>query len=80
MRICDTSSSLGRLQLSLKALNEAWAEAKKYWHDHTAKRFEDDQLEIIRTRVNMTATAVSRLTNVLDKAEQELEDRDRGEW
>jgi len=80
MRVCDFNSTLGRLELSLKALGQAWSETKKQWHDQTSKRFEDDHLGLVHAKVSATASAVSRLGSVLQQAEQELEDREQSDW
>jgi len=75
MQICDVVTGTKRLQKATKALKEQWLMTKEHWRDKTAEEFEEKYLRPLGERVGMTLAAVDRLTEVLEKAEKELSDR-----
>jgi len=79
MRIADFSTSVGRLQLAVESLDTAWSECKKYWHDRTSRKFEEDYLAPLAPKVRMTVGAINRLSTILQEAQRDLADEDRGE-
>jgi hypothetical protein len=78
MNICDLVTGAKRLQKATKLLKEKWVETRGHWNDQTAQQFEQQFLQPLGERVNLTLGAVGRLAEVLQKAEQELSDRGPG--
>lgn len=75
MRICDLNSGMGRLSQAFSDLKERWAEAKTNWRDDASRQFEQTHLQPIPARLQQLVAAVHRLSDVLEKAEPECEDR-----
>lgn len=75
MNICDLVTGAKRLQKASKLLKEKWIETRGYWNDQTAQQFEEQYLQPLGERVVLTIGAVGRLAEVLQRAEQELNDR-----
>ncbi len=75
MNVCDLTTGAKRLQKATKLLKEKWLETRGYWNDSTAQAFEEQFLQPLGERVNLTLAAVGRLSEVLQKAEHELNDQ-----
>ena len=75
MHICDLVTGTKRLQKSSKLLKEKWDQTKEHWHDQTANEYEEKYLRPLGERVQLALAAVNRLTEVLQNAESDLEDR-----
>jgi hypothetical protein len=78
MNSCDLVTGAKRLQKATKLLKERWIETRGHWNDQTAQHFEEQYLQPLGERVNMTLAAVGCLSETLQKAEQELSDRGGG--
>lgn len=79
MKIGDLHGGLGQLTHAFSDFSERWAEIKPHWNDAAAKQFEETHLQPILPQFKLLITAVQALQTVLDEAESELSDRDRGE-
>jgi hypothetical protein len=77
MTICDLSTGLILLQRGTKKLREVWSETKEHWTDKTSSDFENEHLQTMIAHVTITASAVQRLAEALQKAEQACGDDDR---
>jgi hypothetical protein len=75
MNVCDLTTGAKRLQKASKMLKEKWVETRGHWNDATAQQFEEQFLQPLGERVNLTLAAVGRLAEVLQKAEHELNDQ-----
>ena len=75
MRICDLNTGLGQLTHAFSDLKERWADTKEHWHDQTRQQFEQTHLAPIPSRLQLLVAAVHRLSEALEAAEQELDDR-----
>lgn len=79
MKICDLSSGVGQLTLAFSELKERWAETKTHWNDDAMRQFEKKHLQEIPSRIQMLLLAAQRLSEVLQKAERDLQDETSGE-
>ena len=75
MKVCDLISGVGRLQKSTTRLKERWLDAKQHWQDGNAKQFQEEHLQPLGPQITLAAAAIHRLSEVLEKAERELESR-----
>ena len=71
MMVGDLVSGAGKLAESLKTLRFHWDEAKEVWHDAASRDFEEKRLEPLEPIVRLTLDAISRLAEVLDRAQRE---------
>lgn len=75
MRVCDLNTGLGQLTEAFSHLKERLAETKTHWNDETSRQFQQAHLEPILPRLQLTVAAVQHLSEVLARAEKELDDR-----
>jgi hypothetical protein len=75
MSICDLITGAKRLQKASKILKERWGQTKEHWRDATAEQFEEQYLRPLGEKVQLALGAVDRLSEVLQRAEKELQDR-----
>lgn len=75
MSICDLITGAKRLQKSSKILKERWADTREHWRDATAQQFEEQYLRELGEKVQLALAAVDRLSEVLQRAEKDLQDR-----
>ncbi len=71
MIVGDLISGAGKLAESLKTLKFHWEETKEVWHDAASREFEEKRLEPLEPIVRLTLDAISRLAEVLDRAQRE---------
>ncbi len=76
MRMCDLATGAGRLKHAAKQLMERWAETKEHWNDSASRQLEETHLNPIVPQLQFTLAALQRLAEVLEKAEQECDDRE----
>lgn len=79
MRICDLSSSSGRMLRASSHLKEVWGETKEQWNDAARSEFQEKHLEELAPLLTLTLAAIHRFSEVIEKAEKELTDGDREE-
>lgn len=60
-----------RLLYGLKQLRTAWDEAASEWKDQVARDFEGEYLGPLEDRVQATARAMDKLSEVLARAKRE---------
>ena len=77
MKIVDLHTGAARLADALDQLEVAWQRTKVSWNDESRRHFEAEHLAPITPTIRMTLDAVSRLSEVLGRAERECLDEDR---
>ena len=78
MKRVDFISPAARLEDALRQLEAAWAATKESWHDPISQKVEDDFLVPLHGQVRTMLDAVSKMSLVMRKAEQEcLHPRER---
>ncbi len=78
MKRVDFVSAAARLEDALKQLEASWMATKEHWHDPISQKVEDEFLVPIHGQVRSMLDAVSKMSLVMRKAEQEcLHPRER---
>lgn len=77
MRICDLTTSGGRLLRATTHLKELWSDSKEEWDDATRIEFQEKHLEELAPLITLTMAAINRFSESIEKAEKELVDNDR---
>ena len=67
------SSGASKLQHAMKQLRVKWEETSVVWNDSVSRSIEEDVLEPMRERMTAVQLAISRLSEVLEKAKRECE-------
>ncbi len=67
----DLVSGATKLSESLKNLMLHWQETKDQWQDVASRRFEEDHLAPLEPKVHLTLDAISRLADVLERAQRD---------
>jgi hypothetical protein len=75
MRICDLHTGLGQLAQALADLEERWEQSAVHWKDDVRREFEETHLQPIPTCLQRMSAAVQRLSEVIEKAQRDCEDR-----
>jgi hypothetical protein len=75
LRICDLNSGLGQLSQAFSQLKDRLASTRSQWDDATRKQFEQTHLNEVPARMQLLVAAVQRLSDVLEKAEKDCDDR-----
>ncbi len=75
MHVGNFQAASGRLQESLEQLQLAWADAAELWRDSNADQFEEQHLRQIFDEFKTALPAVSQLTQIVQSAVRELEER-----
>lgn len=75
MRTCDLNSGLGQLSHAFSQLKDRLGATQSQWNDQARRKFEQDYLQEIPARMQQMVAAVQRLSEVLEKAEKECDDR-----
>ncbi|MCO6456810.1 MAG: hypothetical protein J5I93_16040 [Pirellulaceae bacterium] len=70
MRVCDLGTGLTMLHRATKKLREAWSNAREQWDDKTSSDFEQEHLQPLLAQLTLTAAAIHRLNEVVQRAEQ----------
>ena len=74
MKISDVQPGGARLIDAHDQLQVAWESACGQWNDEARRRFERDQLQSVGPTIRMTLDALTRLADVLARAQQECQD------
>jgi hypothetical protein len=77
MRICDLSSSGGRLLRATTRLKDIWGDTKEHWNDANRDEFQEKHLEPLQPQLTLLTAAMGRFAEVVDKAKKELVDEAR---
>ena len=75
MKICDLHTGPIRLTRAAKDLREQWLETSDYWKDKNRDDFETKYIQPLTPQVSLLLAAVNSLSEVLERAERDLEDR-----
>jgi hypothetical protein len=75
MRVMDLNTGLARLTQAFTDLKDRWREAKDVWNDDVSRDFEKTQLQPILPQMQLLAAAAQRLSEVMEKAVKECEDK-----
>jgi hypothetical protein len=73
MRIGDLSTGMSKLRRSFDTLRATSGETFEAWQDSAAGAFEEHYLRDLEPKVKIALEAMSRLSSVLAKAQQQLE-------
>ena len=79
MKRADFTTPSANLKEAYDNLEIAWAAAKELWSDDVARNFEDNYMDHVRPAVRATLHAVGRLSNSLQIAVGECNDRGQRE-
>ena len=79
MKICDLTTSTGRLLRTTTQLKELWSETKEHWNDAARNEFQEKHLEELAPMLTLTMAAINRFSESVAKAEKDLIDSDREE-
>lgn len=74
MKTCDLGTSLALITHAFTQLKERWNEARQVWHDDAARQFEETHLRPLPDQIQRLFVAAHRLSDILAKAEKELND------
>lgn len=78
MKRVDFVSASARLEDALNQLEMAWMATREHWHDSVSQKVEDDYLVPLHGQVRGMLDAVSKMSVIMRKAEQEcLHPRER---
>jgi hypothetical protein len=72
MKVGDIHSGAVKLEQAMRVLMLRWEQTKELWHDSASKNFEDRYLADLEPQVKVIVEAAARLTEVLDRAQQEV--------
>ncbi|MBC8357200.1 MAG: hypothetical protein H8E66_34955 [Planctomycetes bacterium] len=75
MRICDLHTGSIRLTRAAKDLREQWNETSDYWKDKNRDDFDAKYIQPLTPQMTLLLAAVNSLSEVLERAERDLEDR-----
>lgn len=78
MRVCDLTTSTGRLHRSMSELKDKWIEAKSHWDDATSREFAEKYLDPLPPQLTLTLSAIQRLAELIEQAERACEDAPEG--
>ncbi len=74
MKHCDLVTGMGRVQRAAAELKEKWLDTRSFWDDRARRDFEKNHLQPLPSQITMVVAAIHELAEVLEQAEQELED------
>jgi hypothetical protein len=77
MKICDLSSSSGRIRRATTRLKDTWGDTKELWNDATRNEFEETHLAPLQPHLTMLTAVMTRFASVIEKVEKELADEGR---
>jgi hypothetical protein len=72
MKVGDLHSGMVKLEQACRDLSRRWEETKVLWHDPMSRQFEEKHLVDLEPEVKVVLEAAARLTDVLEKAQQEV--------
>lgn len=71
MKVWDLTTGASRLEMALRTLQNANAEAMEYWDDAAHRNFHEQHLRQLEPLVRKTLDVIRRLEQVLTKAQRE---------
>jgi len=75
VRNWELSGAAARLELAWEDLRAARAEAARFWHDATSRKFDETYLLPLDPRVRRALDAIHRLAEVLGQARRECDNQ-----
>ncbi|MEO8498338.1 MAG: hypothetical protein ABI614_25020 [Planctomycetota bacterium] len=75
MRICDLHTGTIQLTRAARDLREQWNATSEYWKDKNSDDFDEKHVQPLAPKITLLLAAVNSLSEVLERAERELEDR-----
>lgn len=67
------SSGASKMQHAMKELRVKWEDTSIVWNDSVSRSIQEDVLEPMRERMTAVQLAISRLSDVLEKAKRECD-------
>lgn len=67
------SSGASKMQHAMKQLRVKWEETSVVWNDSVSRSIEEDVIEPMRERMTAVQLAISRLSEVLEKAKRDCD-------
>lgn len=74
MRKCDLYSGAIQIRKALERMEHTWADASEQWTDGVSHRFREQRLEPIIPDVKLALDAISRMQQLMDEAQRELDE------
>ena len=71
MRRVDISAGSVRLREALRSLRTKWEDSQSDWNDQVRREFEERYLEPLEPRAMATINSMTKLMQVLAKAQQD---------
>jgi hypothetical protein len=71
MKTWDFTSGAAKLEMAMKSMQIADANAEEYWDDAAHQKFREDHLEPLETRVRTMLDAIKRLAETFAAAERQ---------
>jgi hypothetical protein len=75
VRICDLHTGISQLTQALADLKDGWIAAGAQWNDAARKQFEEEHLQPLPAHIQRMMIAAQRLSEVVEKAQRDCEDR-----
>ncbi len=73
MKVADLTTGAAKIAAAHKALRLRWEDTKEHWHDQNCRRFEATYIEPLDPHIAAALEAISRLAELLNRAERECE-------
>jgi 2-polyprenyl-3-methyl-5-hydroxy-6-metoxy-1,4-benzoquinol methylase len=74
MKVCDLSGGVGQLSQALAHLKDQWQITQEHWNDEKRRQFEEQHLRPLPEKMKFILAAAQRLSELMEKATQELND------
>jgi hypothetical protein len=73
VKIADLTTGTAKIASSYKTMRVHWDATKDEWHDANQRHFEERFLNPLEPQLNSALEAISRLAEILSRAERECE-------
>jgi hypothetical protein len=73
MKIADLTTGTAKITSAYKTMRVHWDATKDDWQDANQRRFEERFLDPLEPQLNSALEAISRLAEILSRAERECE-------
>jgi hypothetical protein len=71
MKNWDFSTGAAKIELAMKSLQIADAEAERYWSDAAHQKFRENYLDPVEPKVRSMLEAIHRITGVFETADRQ---------
>ena len=75
MRMCDLHTGSIQMTRAAKDLREQWNATSDHWKDKNHDDFDEKYVQPLAPQISLLLAAVNSLSEVLERAERDLEDR-----